>query len=91
MFKDGFWTYAGSAAEVRASAEQNEVFSHIAEAGSDGATVADLCETLGKNDQAVRKLLRKLAESGRIRKRDTKPAPHYSICDGPLAGGYTPT
>ena len=90
MFKDGFWTYAGSAAEVRATGEQNEVFSHIADAGSDGVTVAELCETLGKNEPAIRKLLRKLGESGRIRKRDTKPAPHYSVCDGPLSGGYSP-
>ena len=90
-FKDGFWTYAGSAAEVRATGEQNEVFAHIAEAGSDGATVAELCETLGKNEPAIRKLLRKLAENGRIRKRDTKPAPHYAICDSPLSDGYSPT
>ena len=90
-FKDGFWTYAGSAAEVRATGEQNEVFTHIAEAGSDGVTVAELCETLGKNEPAIRKLLRKLAENGRIRKRDTKPAPHYAICDGPLSDGYSPT
>lgn len=89
-FKDGVWTYAGSAAEVRATGEQNEVFSHIAEAGSEGATVAELCETLGKNEPAIRKLLRKLGESGRIRKRDTKPAPHYAVCDGPLSGGYSP-
>lgn len=90
-FKDGFWNYAGSAAEVRATGEQNEVFAHIAEAGSDGVTVAELCETLGKNEPAVRKLLRKLAESGRVRKRDTKPAPHYAVCDGPLSDGYSPT
>lgn len=84
-FKDGVWTYAGSAAEVRATGEQNEVFSHIADAGSEGITVAELCETLGKNEPAIRKLLRKLGESGRIRKRDTKPAPHYAVCDGPLS------
>lgn len=84
-FKAGVWAYAGTAEEVRATGEQNEVFNAIAEAGSEGVTVASLCETLGKNEPAVRKLLRKLAEVGRIRKRETKPAPHYAVCDGPLA------
>ena len=84
-FKAGVWGYAGTAEEVRATGEQNEVFNAIAEAGSEGVTVASLCETLGKNEPAVRKLLRKLAEVGRIRKRETKPAPHYAVCDGPLA------
>jgi AAA domain len=86
-FKDGLWTYAGTAAEVAASAEQNEVFNLLKDAGPDGMTAAALCEDLGKADQAVRKLLRKLADSGRVRKRDTKPAPHYAICDGPLSPG----
>lgn len=76
------WTFAGSAAEVKASGEQNEVFAALKPYGSDGATIKALCDDTGKQRRNVSKLLGKLVDAGRVRVRNTKPAPHYAVCDG---------
>lgn len=84
-FKDGVWTFLGSAEIVKATNEQNEIVDLLIDAGSEGMTVADIADSLGKNEPVIRKLLRKLVIVGRVRKRDTKPAPHFAVCDGPDA------
>ena len=76
------WTYAGNAAEVRASAEQNELIALLKEYGTDGATAATLARDADKKPPAVKFLLRKLVDAGRVRVRNTKPAPHYALVDG---------
>ena len=82
-FEKGLWTYAGTAAEVKASAEQNEVFEVLKPYGGDGATVNQICEDTGKKGRIVRHHLGKLVDAGRVRVRHAKPAPFYAICDGP--------
>jgi len=81
-FKEGFWEFIGNAEEVKAGVEQNAIFSALKGYGSDGATVKTLCCEVNKNPPAVKFLLRKLVDAGRVRVRNTKPAPHYAICDG---------
>ena len=78
------WTFAGSAEEVKASAEQNELMNALKEYGSEGATTTDLAKETGKKVPTLRFLLRKLADAGRVRVRKTKP-PRYAVCDGPAA------
>lgn len=80
-FDGGLWTFAGSAEEVRASAEQNEVMTALRPCGSDGATTKELAKEIGKNQQTLRFLLRKLVDKQLVRVRNTKP-PRYAVCDG---------
>lgn len=84
-FIAGIWTYAGTAEEMKASDEQNEIFNLLIDAGSEGMTTKEICFETGKNEPNIRKLLRKLADLGRIRQRNIKPAPRYTVCDGPNA------
>lgn len=85
-FKDGFWEFVGDAAEVKASTEQNAIFNALKGYGGDGATVKMLCATLRESgfskEQTVRYHLRRMVNANRVRVRNTKPAPHYAICDG---------
>ena len=85
-FKDGFWDFVGNAEEVKASTEQNAIFNALKGYGGDGATVKMLCATLREEgfgkEQTVRYHLRRMVDAGRVRVRNTKPAPHYAICDG---------
>lgn len=90
-FERGIWTYAGTAQEVKASAEQNEVFEALKPYGSDGATANEVCSDTGKQRRNVSKLLGKLVDAGRVRIRHAKPAPRYAICDGPGRDGSTGT
>ena len=90
-FEKGLWTYAGTAAEVKASAEQNEVYEALKPYGSDGATVNQVCEDTGKQRRNASKLLGRLIDAGRVRVRHMKPAPRYAICDGPGRDGSTST
>ena len=77
------WSFAGTAEEVKASGEQNEVFNALKPYGSDGATAAQLAADLGKKPHSTKFLLYKLRDAGRVRVRNTKPAPHYAVCDAP--------
>lgn len=79
------WTFAGSAEEVKASAEQNAVFNAVKKYGSDGATVPMLAADTGKARETVKGLLYKLRDANRVRSRNTKPAPHWVVCDGGLS------
>ena len=81
-FEKGIWSYAGTAAEVKASAEQNEVFEALKPYGSDGATAKEISTDTSKKEPTIRFLLRKLVDTQRVRVRNTKPAPHYAVCDG---------
>lgn len=81
-FKDGVWSYSGTAEEIRASAEQNEIAAMV-NGRSSGMTVQMICEATDKKEPNVRKLLRKLMDSGRIQRIDTKPAPLYIPCSPP--------
>ena len=76
------WTFAGTASEVKASGEQNEVFNALKPYGGDGATIKQVCDDLEKKRRTVTYHIGKLVDAGRVRVRNTKPAPHYAVCDG---------
>ena len=76
------WTFAGSASEVKASGEQNEVFNALKPYGGEGATIKQVCDDLEKKRRTVTYHIGKLVDAGRVRVRNTKPAPHYAVCDG---------
>ena len=48
---------------------------------ADGATVPQLSADTGRKSGIIRHHLRKLCEGGRVRARNTKPAPHYAVID----------
>ncbi len=89
-FNKGTWEFAGDAATVRASAEQNALLKLLAGYGEEGATAAMLAEESGKKAPAIRFLLRKMNEAGLVRVRQTKPAPHYAVTLSPSSTTYTP-
>jgi hypothetical protein len=68
-FDCGEWRHIGTAAEVRASSEQNEILAVIRRAGSEGATVAEIGDETGKQRRNIAKLLSKLAAAGLVRRR----------------------
>lgn len=76
-FKAGAWRFAGTAADIRETAERQAIIGLLRDAGTAGLTAKTLAETLGKNEPNIRFLLRKLEKNGRIIRVDTKPAPHY--------------
>ena len=84
-FEGGLWTFVGKAEEVRASAEQNAIIEALKPYGGHGATTAELAKEIGKNQQTLRFLLRKLVDKQLVRVRNAKPAPFYAVCDGPAA------
>ena len=88
-FEDGLWTFAGTAAEVRTTAEQAEILDSLKTYGSDGATVKTICEDTGKQRRNVAKLLGKLVDAKRVRVRRAKPADFFAVCDGPMSGNTT--
>lgn len=90
-FDDGLWQYAGTAAEVRATAEQTEILDALKPYGSNGATIKQICEEIGKQRRNVSKLLAKLVDAKLVRVRRAKPADFFAICDGPMAGVTTNT
>ncbi len=90
-FDDGLWSYAGTAAEVRTTAEQSEIIDALKSHGSDGATIKTLCDDIGKQRRNVAKLLGKLVDAKLVRIRRAKPADFFAVCDGPMAGRTTGT
>lgn len=88
-FEDGLWAFAGTAAEVRTTAEQAEILDALKTYGSDGATVKTICEDTGKQRRNVAKLLGKLVDAKRVRVRRAKPADFFAVCDGPMSGNTT--
>ncbi len=90
-FDDGLWSYAGTAAEVRTTAEQSEIIDALKSHGSDGATIKTLCDDIGKQRRNVAKLLGKLVDAKLVRIRRAKPADFFAVCDGPMAGCTTGT
>lgn len=78
-FQSGHWEFVGSAQEVRASTEQNELLSALKEYGAEGATVNTLAIDTRKKAQSVRFLLRKLLEKELVAVRRAHPAPFYSL------------
>ena len=90
-FDDGLWSYAGTAAEVRTTAEQSEIIDALKSHGSDGATIKTLCDDIGKQRRNVAKLLGKLVDAKLVRIRRAKPADFFALCDGPMAGRTTGT
>ncbi len=84
-FDGGLWTFAGKAEEVRASAEQSAILEALRPYGGQGATTSELAKEIGKNQQTLRFLLRKLVDKQLVRVRNAKPAPFYAVCDGPAA------
>ena len=88
-FEDGLWTFAGTAAEVRTTAEQAEIIDAIKPYGSEGATVKTICADTGKQRRNVAKLLGKLVDAKRVRVRRAKPADFFAVCDGPMSGDTT--
>ena len=85
-FDNGLWQFAGTAAEVRATAEQSEILDSLSHYSSEGATIKMLCSDTGKQRRNIDKLLRKLADSGLVRVRRAKPANFFAVCDGPMGG-----
>ncbi len=85
-FDDGLWRYAGTAAEVRTTAEQSEILNALKSHGSDGATIKTICDDIGKQRRNVAKLLGKLVDAKLVRSRRAKPADFFAVCDGPMAG-----
>ncbi len=88
-FEDGLWTFAGTAAEVRTTAEQAEIIDALKPYGSEGATVKTVCDDTGKQRRNVAKLLGKLVDAKRVRVRRAKPADFFAVCDGPMSGDTT--
>ena len=88
-FDDGLWKFAGTAAEVRATAEQSEILNALKSHGSDGATIKTICDDIGKQRRNVAKLLGKLVDAKLVRIRRAKPADFFAVCDGPMAGRTT--
>lgn len=88
-FEDGLWTFAGTAAEVRTTAEQAEIFDALKHYGSEGATVKTVCDDTGKQRRNVAKLLGKLVDAKRVRILHASPANFFAVCDGPMSGDTT--
>lgn len=90
-FTDGLWQYAGTASEVRATSEQNEILDVLKPYGSEGATIKTICEATDKQRRNIAKLLGKLVDLQLVRVRRAKPADYFAVCDGPMSGGSTST
>ena len=58
------------------------MFNALKPYGSEGATAAQVATDVGKKRRVVAHHIGKLIDAGRVRVRNTKPAPHYAICDG---------
>jgi hypothetical protein len=64
------WTLVGNAAELRCTRARQEILDLLREQGPDGMSAREIAEALLKNYHTTRSLLRKMEESGDVRRVD---------------------